>query len=66
MPDGVEMKIVHFRDGLLWSPVIECHAVRGNKYAGAILAQPAMNKNCLLWLPRDGVEKVSNLCVGGI
>ena len=66
MKERIEVKGVHFRDGLLCRPVIKRDSIRSDEYTGTILAVPAVHKNRLRRLLRKCVEKFRELFVAGI
>src|SRR3974390_602472 len=64
VPERFEMEFVHFRKSLRGSPMLEGNAIRGEKYAGAIAAEPAMNENRLLGAFGNRREELGHLLVG--
>src|SRR5258707_5609256 len=50
MPKAIETEEIHFVHRLLGCPTIKGHAISGNKYAGAVLAQTAMHKHLFFWV----------------
>ena len=63
MPETVEAEEIHFIHGLLGGPALEGHAVGGDKNAGAIVAEAAMNENPFLRMVTKDLEELGDLLV---
>ena len=63
MPERVEVELVHFGESLLRRPVLESHAIGGDKYAGAVFAVVAVNEDGLLRTLRQNAEEFRHLFV---
>jgi hypothetical protein len=66
MKEGIEVKGVHFRYGLLRCPVIKRDSISGDEYAGAIFAVPAMDEHRLLRVLGKCMEEFADLLVARI
>src|SRR5215471_18142415 len=64
MPETFEMESVHFPKSLFGRPAFECNAVSGDKYTGAITAQPAMHENFVAWPLANQRKELRDLFVG--
>lgn len=59
------VEFAHFLDGLLGRPTLEGNAVRSDKHAAAIAAQPAMNEDFPAGLLPDQREESSDFFICG-
>src|SRR5438128_2654663 len=64
MPEAVETEEVHFLQSLIGRPVLESHAIRRDENAGAIIAEPAVDKDFLMPVLEER-KKLCDLFVGG-
>lgn len=53
MPEGLEMELVHFRDGLPRRPLLEGDAISSKERSSAIATEPAVNENGVLRMRGD-------------
>ena len=57
----VKSEDLHFTQGLFRGPMLDAHAVGGDKNPGAIFAVMAMHENGLLWLVTKDAQKLNDL-----
>ena len=65
MPQAIEAKGQHFVQGLIGGPVIKSDAIRGNKDAGAVFSEMAVNENPFSGIAAKEGKELRDLLIAG-